>query len=147
MPKIRSSRSRPPPEGFDEIETELELLQEKMREAESESTEGKPRFETLWSVIRVNHQRSRYVFNLFNKEKSISRELYEYLVKQGYADGALMVKWRKSGFDSLCCLQCATGEHAKGGACLCRVPEKDRKSKVDDFQCKTCGCTGCASGI
>ena len=145
MPKIRTSRSKPPPAGFEEIEADLEALQEKMREAESESQDGKAKHELLWSVIRANHQRSRFVFNVFYKEKRISKDLFEWLVKQGYADMALIAKWRKSGFEFLCCLQCASaGEHNKGGSCLCRVPSKDLKGR--EVQCRTCGCSGCASG-
>lgn len=41
MPKIRTSRTKPPPAGFEEIEGILEDYARAMRDAENESTEGK----------------------------------------------------------------------------------------------------------
>jgi len=145
MPKIRTSKSKPPPEGFEEIEADLDELQRKMREAESESHEGKRKNESLWSVIRINHQRSRFVFDLFFKDKKISRELFAYLLKEQWADAALIAKWKKPGFSHLCCLQCVMGSaHNHGGACICRVPRRELDGKL--VECQACGCRGCCSG-
>lgn len=41
MPKIRTSRTKAPPEGFEEIESILEDYARAMRDAENENTEGK----------------------------------------------------------------------------------------------------------
>jgi len=135
MPKIRSSRTKRAPEGFDEIEPTLKEFQQKMKDgkfiifvflrrgcqersskqlhcqpcldkylttfsslnylAENDPHEGKRKVEALWPVFRIHHQRSRYVYELFYKRKAISKELYEYLLKQGYADGNLIAKWKK----------------------------------------------------
>lgn len=46
----------------------------------------------------MHHERNRYIFNMHYKERKISRELYEYLVKEGYADANLIAKWRKVCF-------------------------------------------------
>ena len=62
----------------------------------------------------VHHQRSRYIFDLFYKRQAISQgpspqspwaysnfaaaELYDFCVKEGYADKYLIAKWRKVGF-------------------------------------------------
>jgi bud site selection protein 31 len=46
-------------------------------------------------VFRIHHQRSRYVYDLYYKRKIISRELYDYLLKNKYADGNLIAKWKK----------------------------------------------------
>lgn len=146
MPKIRTLKSKPPPAGFEDIEAELEELNRKMREAELEPHDGKRKNESLWPVIRVNHQRSRFVFNLYFREKKISKELFDYLLKEQWADAALIAKWKKPGFDNLCCLQCVMGSaHNHGGACICRVPRRDLdKGKL--VECQACGCRGCASG-
>lgn len=131
MPKIRSSRTKRAPEGFDEIEPTLKEFQQKMKDgafhgprlatrgrldsrvyraayqhrlttihisallAENDPHEGKRKVEALWPIFRLHHQRSRYVYELFYKRKAISKELYEYLLKQGYADGNLIAKWKK----------------------------------------------------
>jgi len=65
MPKVRRSRNKPPPDGWELIEPTLEELEAKMREAESESHEGKRKVESLWPIFKIHHQRSRYVFDLF----------------------------------------------------------------------------------
>lgn len=98
MPKIRRNRSKPPPEGWELMEPTLEELEAKMREAECESHEGKRRVESLWSIFKIHHQRSRYVYDLFYKRKAISRQLYEYCLKERIADAALIAKWKKQGF-------------------------------------------------
>lgn len=86
MPKIRTSRTKPPPEGFEEIESILDEYTRKMRDAEAESHEGKRKNESLWPIMRISHTRSRYIYDLYYKREAISRELYDWLLKQGYAD-------------------------------------------------------------
>lgn len=119
MPKIRTSKTKPPPEGWEELEPVLEDIQRKMREAENESHEGKRRNESLWPVIRLDHQRSRVIYEKFYKQKEISKELYDWLVKEGWANAALIAKWKKSGYDSLCCLQCILPRISLREACAC----------------------------
>lgn len=68
------------------------------RSAESEPLDSKRRVEATWGITRVHHERNRYIFNMHYKERKISRELYEYLVKEGYADANLIAKWRKVCF-------------------------------------------------
>jgi bud site selection protein 31 len=86
MPKIRTSRSKPPPEGFDEIEGVLEEYNRKMRDAENEDHEGKRKTESLWPIFRINHTRTRYIWDLYKKREAISKELFDWLVKEKYAD-------------------------------------------------------------
>ena len=80
------------------------------------------------------------------KHKSVSREVLDYCVREGHADAALIARWRKEGYERLCCLQCvSTREHSYGTTCICRVPRRDLEAgKI--FECPHCGCRGCASG-
>ena len=64
----------------------------KMRDAENETHEGKRKAEALWPIMRLNHARSRYVYELFYKRKAISRKLYDWLVKEKYADAGYVHK-------------------------------------------------------
>lgn len=104
MPKVRTSRSRPPA-GWDEIEPTLSQLNQKMREAEAKPHTGLRKSEALWPIFRIHHQRSRYIFEMYYKRKAISKELYDYCVKQGYADVNLIAKWRKVSHNNeiFCC--------------------------------------------
>lgn len=57
-----------------------------MRDAENESHEGKRKAESLWPIMRISHTRSRYIYELYYKRDAISKELYDWLLKEGYAD-------------------------------------------------------------
>uniref|UniRef100_A0A8C1ZBD4 Protein BUD31 homolog n=1 Tax=Cyprinus carpio TaxID=7962 RepID=A0A8C1ZBD4_CYPCA len=123
MPKVKRSR-KPPPDGWELIEPTLDELDQKMREAETDPHEGKRKVESLWPIFRLHHQRSRYIFDLFYKRKAISRELYEYCIREGYADKNLIAKWKKQGYENLCCLRCIqTRDTNFGTNCICRVPK------------------------
>jgi bud site selection protein 31 len=76
---------------FSTINTErrvqiLEDYGKKMRDAENESHEGKRRTESLWPIMRISHARSRYIYELYYEKEGISKELYDWLLKEGYAD-------------------------------------------------------------
>jgi len=145
MPKIKTSRTKPPPEGFDEIEAILDTYATKMRDTENEDHEGKRKNEALWPIMRIAHTRTRYVFDLYYKREAISKELYDWLVKEGYADANLMAKWRKAGYEKLCCVRCIQSRDTNYGAtCICRVPKAQLKGGVV-VECVHCGCRGCAS--
>ncbi len=124
--------------------------------AETEPHEGKRKVESLWPIFRLHHQRSRYIFDLFYKRKAISRgmvvgyslvafvsmrvvklwfsfaELYDYCIREGYADKNLIAKWKKQGYENLCCLRCIqTRDTNFGTNCICRVP----KGKLEVVSC------------
>nr|XP_045360090.1 protein BUD31 homolog [Camelus bactrianus] len=104
----------------------------------------KRKVESLLPIFRIHHQKTRYIFDLFYKRKAISRELYEYCIKEGYADKNLIAKWKKQGYENLCCLRCIqTRDTNFGTNCICRVP----KSKLEVgriIECTHCGCRGCS---
>jgi hypothetical protein len=114
--------------GFDEIEGILEDYQRKMRDAENEDHEGKRKNESIWPILRVHHSRTRYIYELYYKRDAISKELYDWLLKEDYADKkwvtfanpvflsfsfcfltcntSLIAKWKKPGYEKLCCSRC-----------------------------------------
>ena len=47
---------------------------------------GKRKTESLWPIMRISHTRSRYIYELYYKREAISKELYDWLLKEGYAD-------------------------------------------------------------
>ena len=105
----------------------------------------KKKNESLWPVFQITHQRSRYIYDLYYTREAISTELYQWLLKQQYADAALIARWKKQGYEKLCCLKCIqTKETNFGTACVCRVP-KAKLNKGTVVECVHCGCRGCAS--
>ncbi|KAF8427343.1 G10 protein [Tirmania nivea] len=147
MPPIRTSRNRKaPPEGFEEIEDTLLGFANKMKDAENAPHEGKRKNESVWEIFRISHQRSRYIYDLYYNKEAISKALYDWLLKNGYADANLIAKWKKQGYEKLCCLRCIQAkENNFNATCICRVP-KARLSKEQTVECISCGCRGCASG-
>ncbi|KAI0986001.1 hypothetical protein GJ496_000870 [Pomphorhynchus laevis] len=143
MPSLRRGRKQPP-EGWELIEPTLEELESRMREAEMAPHEGKRIVESSWPIFQIHNQRSRYIYDLFYKRKAISRELYEYCLNEGFADKNLIAKWKKPGYENLCCLRCIqTRDTNFSTNCICRVP----KSKLENgkiVECVHCGCRGCS---
>ena len=44
---------------------------------------------------------SRYVYELYYEKEAISKTLYDWLLKNGYADGNLIAKWKKQGYEKV----------------------------------------------
>lgn len=145
MPKVKTNRTKYPAD-WDVIQPTLDALQQKMREVEQSDSAGKRKTEALWPIMRLNHQRSRYLYDEYYTKKSISKECYEFALKEKYGDKFLIAKWKKQGYEHLCCLQCIQpGQTNFGTTCVCRIPKKDLdEGRV--IECKQCGCRGCASG-
>ena len=101
MPKIRTLRTKKAPKGWDLIEPTLMEMLNQMRDAENEPHEGKRKVEAGWKIIKLHHQRSRYIYELYYKKKQISRELYEYCLREKWADKYLIAKWKKPGYENL----------------------------------------------
>ena len=72
-----------------------------MKDAENAPHEGKKRHETLWPIFQIAHQRSRYIYDLYYEKEAISKTLYEWLLKNGYADAQLIAKWKKQGYEKV----------------------------------------------
>ena len=72
---------------------------------------------------------------------------YEYLVREKIADGSLIAKWRKPGYDLLCSmLAIQKGNHNFGTTSHCRVPICKRGAQQRITPDVQTGCISCASG-
>jgi len=128
------------------VEETLQQLHEQMREAENADQAGKRKDEILWPIFRLHHQRSRYIYEMFYLKKKITREVYEFCLREKYADANLIAKWKKPGYEKLCCLRCIQSKDTNyGTTCVCRVPSNQlEEGKI--IECVHCGCRGCSSG-
>ncbi|KAK7908562.1 hypothetical protein PG985_015865 [Apiospora marii] len=148
MPAIRThaSRTKKPPAGFDDIRDDLEVFNIKMKDAQNAPTGNLPKAQAQWPIFQIAHQRTRYVYELYYEKDAISKQLYDWLLKNGYADAMLIAKWKKQGYEKLCCLRCVqTKETNYSSTCICRVPKAQMKDETKDIQCVNCGCRGCGS--
>lgn len=133
MPKIKTSRSKPAPAGFEAIKPQLEKFQAQLKDVEARKLKRlENKNVNLWQIIKIHNRQNRYIFDLRYRKKIISEELYKWLVKEKYADRLLISKWRKQGYEKLCCLKCIEVK------CVCRVPG-------NEIECVSCGCWGCSS--
>ncbi|SCU77973.1 LANO_0A01750g1_1 [Lachancea nothofagi CBS 11611] len=154
MPRIKTKRTKTAPDGFEKIKPTLVDFELRLKEVQDDraSKIGAKSQQGSWDVFQISHERSRYVYDLFYKRKAISKELYDWLLREKYADKMLIAKWKKRGYEKLCCLKCIQSNEstAQGNTCICRVPrstlEKNSKDGVVTFtRCVHCGCSGCAS--
>jgi hypothetical protein len=44
---------------------------------------------------------SRYIYDLYYEKEAISKELYDFLLKNKYADANLIAKWKKQGYEKV----------------------------------------------
>lgn len=44
---------------------------------------------------------SRYIYELYYDKDAVSKQLYEWLLKNGYADANLIAKWKKQGYEKV----------------------------------------------
>eukprot|EP01123_Difflugia_compressa_P015285 TRINITY_DN8497_c0_g1_i1.p1 TRINITY_DN8497_c0_g1~~TRINITY_DN8497_c0_g1_i1.p1 ORF type:complete len:165 (-),score=30.44 TRINITY_DN8497_c0_g1_i1:191-685(-) len=144
MPKVRRTKTKPP-KGYELIEPTLTEFDEKMKEAVEEPHEGKRKTESLWKVHKVHYERNRYIYDLYYKNKQISKKLFDWLVDEKIADGNLIAKWRKPGYEKLCSLLAISKRgHNYGTTSICRIPLKDRPPDRR-APCVETGCISCCS--
>ena len=133
------------PKGFDRIAPKLKELEENSLDLGPDIRLKGPTAKQPQAKMQANYDRSRYVYNLFYKNNNISRELFDFLIKNGYADQKLIQQWRKPGYEKLCCLECMKGQTSNfGGSCICRIPRSTIGDNVT-FNCHECGCMGCST--
>eukprot|EP00472_Partenskyella_glossopodia_P011501 CAMPEP_0197529024 /NCGR_PEP_ID=MMETSP1318-20131121/27056_1 /TAXON_ID=552666 /ORGANISM="Partenskyella glossopodia, Strain RCC365" /LENGTH=193 /DNA_ID=CAMNT_0043084343 /DNA_START=96 /DNA_END=677 /DNA_ORIENTATION=- len=117
-----------------------------MKEAVESSHEGIRKNETTWPITKYHWLRNRYIYEAYYKKKIISRELYEFLVRNKVADGALIAKWKKPGFEFLCSTLAIDKSASNfGTTSICRVPLNKRSQEQQVLPAVNTGCVSCAS--
>jgi bud site selection protein 31 len=112
----------------------------------NEPHEGLRKTESQWPVHQINWQKSRYIYDLYFVFHRISREVYDYCIKNKIVDPALIAKWKKPGYERLCSTYVINPRNYKfGTVSICRVPTHclAEGTEIEDA---TTGCRGCASG-
>lgn len=142
----RKLRSKRVPAGFEAVEDALEEFERQLRDAVNESHAGLKKNETTWKVHRIHFEKNRFIFDVYHKRKQISKELYDFLVREKIADGGLIAKWRKPGYENLCSLLAIQkGNHNFGTTALCRVPLAQRSKEQQHAADAQIGCVACAT--
>jgi len=135
------------PAGFEIIEGTLESLENELRDKVKESNVGLRNAESMWPVMQIGWQRSRYIYDMYYTHKRISKELYDFCLKHKLGDSALIAKWKKPGYERLCSTYVINPSNYKfGTVSICRVPLQNKNEEQCKARDPTTGCLGCASG-
>lgn len=144
----RIKKNLPPPEGYDKIKPTLDKLLNRLKSVQKTTNKTASVNESLWPIYQLNHQISRYIYDMYYKRKIISKQLYDWLLLQPFTNSELIAKWKKQGYENLCCINCIMIQDKNHhNACVCRVSKQTLLKNNDDreIECVTCGCKGCSS--
>ena len=120
-------KQRQAPDGFDYIEPTIIVLENELKDKINEPHEGLRKNESQWPVHQINWQKSRYVYDMYYTYEKISKQVYDYCIENKVVDAALIAKWKKPGYDTLCSTYVINPRNYKfGTVSICRVPAKDR---------------------
>lgn len=129
------------------IEEVIEDFEQQMKDAVSDEHEGKRKCEANWKIHRIHWEKNRFIYDLMYVRKVMSRELFDWLCREKIADGPLIAKWRKPGYEILCSmLAIQKGNHNFGTTSHCRVPLRLRAAQQRVTPDVQTGCVSCASG-
>lgn len=132
------------PEGYELVRPTLEKLRAKLKDAQRVSLKTESKQSSLWPILQLHRQISRYVYLMYYERRMILKEVYGFLLAQKDVDANLIAKWKKKGYEKLCCVECIVRASLLASTCICRVPSSDVGDRNPDG-CVTCGCKGCAS--
>lgn len=142
--RLRSKLRKAPP-GADVIADALEDFEAQMRAATSAPRGAMMNAQLTWPVHKLHFQKNRFLHDARYVLGTISDALLKFLVREKIADGPLLAKWRKPGYDSVCSMSVLDrGGTNFGTVGICRTPLKDRHGQiVPNVQT---GCVCCVSG-
>lgn len=132
------------PQDYELVRPTLEKLRGKLKDAQKTSLKAESKYSSLWPILQASRQISRYVYLMYYERQMILKELYGFLLQEKDVDANLIAKWKKKGYEKLCCVQCIVKPDPTVSTCICRVPVKDAGDKNFD-RCVNCGCSGCSS--
>eukprot|EP00879_Flechtneria_rotunda_P000979 GHRR01001113.1.p1 GENE.GHRR01001113.1~~GHRR01001113.1.p1 ORF type:complete len:229 (+),score=65.09 GHRR01001113.1:138-824(+) len=143
----RKLKNKKAPEGWNMIEEVIEDFEQQLKDAVNDEHEGKRKCEGNWKIHRIHWEKNRFIYDLMYVRKVMSRELFEWLCREKIADGPLIAKWRKPGYEILCSmLAIQKGNHNFGTTSHCRVPLRLRAPQQRVTPDVQTGCISCASG-
>lgn len=133
--KVRLASKRKPA-GWELIEEPLMQFEERLREAVDDPHEGKRKCEATWPIHRIHYERNRFIYDMYYRQQRISRDLYEFLVREKVVDASLISKWRKPGYEILCSMAAIQKSGTNfGTTSICRVPLAQRGGQITVRTC------------
>lgn len=138
-------KARKAPPGMELLQDELQRFDSLSREALNTPSDDKRRNEITWPMHKLHYQKNRYIYDMYYRERKISKPLLDYLIHEKVADGKLLAKWKRTGYETLCSLAVITKSNTNFQSTgICRVPLHTRKGQI--LPNVLTGCVSCASG-
>lgn len=137
-------KARKAPPGMEKIQDKLQEFEARTRDVLNTPADDKRRNEITWPMHKLHYQKNRYLYDM-QRRHEISKALLDYLVHEKIADGKLIAKWRRPGYETLCSLLVITKKNTNFGSVgVCRVKLRDRRGQI--LPNVLTGCVSCASG-
>lgn len=138
-------KARKAPPGMELVRERLEEFESETREALNTPADDKRRNEITWPMHKLHYRKNRYLYEMHYKKREISKQLLDYLIHEKIADGKLISKWRRPGYETVCSLVAITKLNTNYKSVnICRVPLAQRKGQI--LPNVLTGCVTCASG-
>jgi bud site selection protein 31 len=139
------AKLRGAPAGADAVADALDEFEARMREATAAPRGDATNTALTWPVHKLHYQKNRYLHDARYVHGTISDALLRHLVREKIADGPLLAKWRKPGYDTVCSLAVLTRSNTNFGTVgICRTPLRDRVGQI--MPNVQTGCVCCVSG-
>lgn len=137
-------KARKAPPGMEKVQDKLQEFEARTRDVLNTPADDKRRNEITWPMHKLHYEKNRYLYDM-QRRHEISKPLLDYLIHEKIADGKLIAKWRRPGYETLCSLLVITKKNTNFGAVgVCRVKLKDRRGQI--LPNVLTGCVSCASG-
>merc|ERR1712048_405491 len=102
--------------------------------------------ESSWKIHRIHWEKNRFIFDLMYKRKTMSKAMFDWLIKKKIADKYLIEIWRQPGFEFVCSLLAIQKRgHNFGTTSHCRVPVMQRPPHMSVTPNVKTGCISCFS--
>jgi bud site selection protein 31 len=145
MSRIRRRPDISPPPEWAIIQNEMVELTARVREAEAMCVDENVTRTQISAVKRAKWLRSRAVYRERFIDRTMSAELFDWIIVNRFADRALLSIWQKSGCERTCCPECTSEKDGSKG-CICRHRSPDDvQGDASPQPCRECGCHGCAT--
>lgn len=136
---------RKAPGNVDAVADALEEFEARAREVNAAPRGNAMNVALTWPVHKLHFEKNRFLHDARYVHNTIDDRLLKYLVKVKIADGPLLAKWRKPGYDCVCSMAVLTKSNTNFGTVgICRTPLKDRTGQI--MPNVQTGCVCCVSG-
>jgi bud site selection protein 31 len=145
MSRVRRNPSLNPPAEWAEVRDLIVDFTAKLKEAEDVVVDDNWTREQWVAINRANWIRCRCVYIRRYISRTMKEDLFEWILKEGFAERDLIALWRKTGYERVCCVRCASDKSDAEGCACRRTRTANELRDAPAPKCRECWCPGCRS--